>query len=88
MLGVFSDNSNTTALQESLAAVYSVRVAVGIASALSIIGATIVILSYAAFPQLRTTARQLLLNLSVAHFAVVLMYIGGLVENAGRDILL
>ena len=80
--GDFTGNSNAT-LQESLAAIYSVRVAVGIASVLSMFGATSIILSYAAFPQLRTAARQLLLNLSVAHFVVVLTYIGGLVENAG-----
>lgn len=84
---MFPADNSSTAPHESLVAVYSVRVAVGIASTLSMFGATIVILSYAAFPQLRTTARQLLLNLSVAHFVVVLTDIGGLIENAGRIII-
>ena len=67
----------------SVAALYAVRVGVGFCSSLSVLGACAIILSYAAFPELRTTARQLLLNLSITDIVLALARLLGLIENAG-----
>lgn len=48
----------------------SMRIAGGTTAILSILGATLIIFTYAAFKNLRTTARQLLVNLSVADIVV------------------
>lgn len=67
----------------SVGALYALRGAVGLSSSLSILGSCAIILSYAAFEELRTTARQLLLNLSVADIILSLSFLLGLLQNAG-----
>ena len=69
---------------EPLAALYAVRVSVGICSCLSILGACAIVISYAAFPELRTTARQLLLNVSITDIVISLALLLGLIQNAGK----
>ena len=60
------------------------RIGVGICSTLSIVGAFTIILSYSAFPELRTIARQFLLNLSIADLVLSLAFIFGLIQNASK----
>lgn len=67
-----------------IGALYAIRVSVGISSTLSIAGAFAIILSYAAYPELRTIARQQLLNLSIADTILSLAFLLGLIQNAGR----
>lgn len=69
---------------DSIVALYAVRVGVGVCSCLSLLGACAIILSYAAYPELRTVARQLLLNLSIADIVLSLAYLWGLMQNAGE----
>lgn len=69
---------------DSLVALYAVRGGVGVSCCLSVVGAFAIILSYAAFPELRTMARQLLLNLSIADIALSFVYLWGLIQNAGK----
>ena len=57
----------------------SLRVVVGITCLTSIFGASVIILTYAAFRDLRTLARQLLVNLSVADIMVASSHFVGLV---------
>lgn len=73
---------------EAIAALYAVRVSVGISSTLSVLGAFAIILSYAAYPELRTIARQLLLNLSIADILVSLAFLLGLIQNSSKCIYL
>lgn len=68
---------------ESIVALYAVRVGVGVCSSLSVLGACAIILSYAAFPELRTIARQMLLNLSITDILLSLASLLGLIQNAG-----
>ena len=69
---------------EPMAALYTVRVCVGVCSCLSIVGAFAIIISYAAFPELRTTARQLLLNVSITDVLISLALLLGLIQNARK----
>ena len=69
---------------DSLVALYAVRGGVGVSCFLSIVGACAIVISYAAFPELRTLARQLLLNLSIADILLSFVYIWGLLQNAGK----
>jgi len=69
--------------ESPVAALYALRGAVGVCSSLSILGSCAIILSYAAFEELRTTARQLLLNLSIADIINSLFLLFGLFLNAG-----
>lgn len=56
------------------------RIAISTTSVLSIFGATFIILSYIAFPKIRTRARLLLVNLSIADLVLALSsLIGALV---------
>ena len=68
----------------TLGVVIAVRVGVGTSSFLSVLGAVLVIASYAAFRDLRTTSRLLLVNLSVADLTVSVSHLVGLIENIGR----
>ncbi len=68
---------------DSIVALYAVRIGVGLCSGLSILGACAIILSYAAFPELRTVTRQMLLNLSIADIVLSLAFLLGLIQNAG-----
>lgn len=68
---------------ESIIALYAVRIGVGVCSSLSILGSCAIILSYAAYPELRTTARQMLLNVSITDILLSLFYLLGLIQNAG-----
>ena len=70
--------------ESSVAALYALRGAVGLCSSLSILGSCAIILSFAAFVELRTTARQLLLNLSIADIVLSLALLLGLLQNAGK----
>lgn len=70
---------------EPIASLYALRVGVGVCSCLSILGGCAVILSYAAFPELRTTARQLLLNVAISDIVISLALLLGLIQNAGKS---
>ncbi len=70
--------------QSSIVALYAIRVGVGLCSSLSVLGACAIILSYAAFPELRTVTRQMLLNLSIADLLLSLAYLLGLIQNASK----
>lgn len=70
-------------MNDSLVALYAVRAGVGVCSCLSMLGTCAIILSYAAYPELRTTARQMLLNLSLTDILLSLAYLLGLIQNAG-----
>lgn len=72
----------------SLVALFVVRVGVGVCSSLSIVGACAIIISYAAFPELRTVARQLLLNRTVADILLALSFLLGLIQTASEFCLL
>ena len=64
---IHSDPDNGTIFR-LLAYRYSSKILVGTASCLSILGASLIIFTYLAYPELRTTLRQILLNLSIADF--------------------
>ena len=53
----------------------------GTTAVLSVFGASLIIFTYAAFKDLRTTARQLLVNLSVADIIIALSHFVGLLAN-------
>ena len=54
---------------------------VGAACCLSILGASLIIFTYLAFPELRTTLRQILVNLSLADFLAAAANLVGLCIN-------
>ncbi len=56
----------------------AVEVLVGITCVLSILGASLIILTYGAYRELRTTARQLLVNLSVADLILTASHFVGI----------
>lgn len=58
--------------------IVALKITVGTTCLLSIFGASLIILTYVAFRDLRTTARQLLVNLSVADFVVAASHFVGL----------
>ena len=64
--------------------VQAVQVCVGITCVLSALGAALIIFSFAAFKELRTAARQVLLNLSVADIIVAGSHLTGLFLNYER----
>ena len=65
-------------------AVVIYKVAISFTSVLSIIGASFIILSYVAFPKIRTRARQFLVNLSVADLILALSSLIGAIVYYGN----
>ncbi len=55
----------------------SLRIVVIAVCVLSILGASLIILTYVLYKDLRTTARQLLVNLSVANIVIAVSHIAG-----------
>ena len=64
----------------------SLRVVVGITCLLSVLGASLIIFTYAVFKDLRTLARQMLVNLSVADIMIAASHFVGLVARVERFI--
>ncbi|XP_064393999.1 G-protein coupled receptor 157-like [Halichondria panicea] len=64
----------------------AVQVTAGITSILSTLGASLIIFIYIAFRNLRTTARQLLVSLSIADIIVAISHFVGLFANFKRFI--
>ena len=64
--------------------VVAVKVTTGVTCLFSILGASLIIFTYAAFRSLRTVTRQLLVNLSVADILVALFHFLGLYTNYDR----
>ena len=64
--------------------ILALKVAAGTTCILSVLGASLIILTYVAFKDLRTTARQLLVNLSVADILVAGSHFVGLFANFER----
>ena len=64
--------------------ILAVKITVGTTCVLSILGASLIILTYLAFHDLRTTARKLLVNLSVADIVVAASHFVGLFTNYER----
>lgn len=62
----------------------SVKVLTGVASSISIAGACWIIITYFAFKDLQTTARQLLVNLSIADILVASSHFVGVMVNYER----
>ena len=69
---------------ETVGFILTVKITMGITCLLSILGASLIILTYVAFRDLRTTARQLLVNLSVADIIVAASHFVGLLTNYDR----
>ena len=66
--------------------VLALQVVVGTTCVLSIVGAALIILTFLAFKDLRTTARQFLANLSVADVIIAASHLVGLFANYERFI--
>jgi len=66
--------------------VLALQVVVGTTCVLSIVGAALIILTFLAFKDLRTTARQFLANLSVADVIIAASHLVGLFANYERYI--
>lgn len=64
------------------------RITGGITAVLSILGASLIIITYAAYKNLRTTARQLLLNLSIADIIVSGSHFVGILQDYKHDLLI
>ena len=64
--------------------VLAVQITVGTTCVLSVLGAILIILTYVAFRDLRTTARKLLVNLSIADIVVAVSHFVGLFTNYER----
>ena len=64
--------------------IVAVKVIVGTTCVLSVLGASLIVLTYVMFKNLRTTARQLLVNLSVADIFVAGSHFVGLFTNYDR----
>lgn len=64
--------------------VLAVKVIAGTVCLLSILGASLIILTFVAFKDLRTIIRQMLVNLSVANILVALFHFLGLFTNYDR----
>ena len=73
--------SNTTNVTFPDWVLYSVKGVVGAACCLSILGASLIVFTYLAFPELRTTLRQILVNLSIADFLAASANLVGLCIN-------
>ncbi len=81
----FSDVNGSNAVPTTeLAAVITVRVGVGTASALSLFGASLIVHTFLAYRDLRTPARQLLVNLSIADLTVAVSHLVGLFANLSK----
>ena len=79
-------NASTTLTipTETLGFILTLKITVGTTCLLSILGASLIILTYVAFRDLRTTARQLLVNLSVADIIIAASHFVGLLTNYDR----
>ena len=66
--------------------ILAVKLTAGTTSVLSILGASLIIITYVVFPNLRTTARQLLISISIADIIVSLSHLVGLIANFERFI--
>ena len=66
--------------------IVGVKIVTGITCTFSIVGACLVIFTYVAFKDLRTTARQLLVNLCVADILVASSHFVGIIINYERFI--
>ena len=75
---------NTTTPSKLAGFTTAVKACVGITCLLSFLGASLIIFTYVAFKDLRTTARQILVNLSVADILVVTSHFLGLFTNYDR----
>ena len=64
--------------------VLALQITVGTTCVLSVLGASLIILTYVAFRDLRTTARKLLVNLSIADIVVAVSHFVGLFTNYER----
>ena len=64
--------------------VLALQITVGTTCVLSVLGAGLIILTYVAFRDLRTTARKLLVNLSIADIVVAVSHFVGLFTNYER----
>ena len=64
------------------------RITSGITAILSILGASLIVFTYAAYKNLRTTARQLLLNLSIADIIVSGSHFVGILQDYKHDLLI
>ncbi|XP_064393993.1 cyclic AMP receptor-like protein A isoform X3 [Halichondria panicea] len=66
--------------------ILAIQVTAGITSILSTLGASLIIFTYIAFRNLRTTARQLLVSISIADIIVAISHFVGLFANFKRFI--
>ena len=66
--------------------ILAVKLTAGTTSVLSILGASLIIFTYVIFHNLRTTARQLLISISIADIIVSLSHLVGLFANFERFI--
>ena len=78
-----ANTTNPSPLTNSTEILLAIRVGVGTSSSLSLIGAALIVFTFVNYRDLRTTARQLLVNLSIADFMVASSHIVGLLENQG-----
>lgn len=81
---VCSNNQSYPALSDQVILV--TQITASTTCILSIFGASLIIFTYAAFKNLRTTTRQLLVNLSVADLIIALSAFVGLCSNYKRFI--
>jgi len=77
-------NATTRIPIETADYILTVKIVVGTTCLLSILGASLIILTYVAFRDLRTIARQLLVNLSVADIVIAASHFVGLLTNYER----
>ena len=78
-----ANTSNASSVTNSTAIILAIRVGVGTSSSLSLIGSALIIFTFLNYRDLRTTARQLLFNLSICDFMVAASHIVGLLESRG-----
>ena len=64
------------------------RITGGSTAVLSILGASLIIFTYAAYKNLRTTARQLLVNLSIADIIISASHFVGVLQDYKHDLLI
>lgn len=60
------------------------QIAVSVTCVLSILGSSLIVLTYVLYKELRTTARQLLVNLSIADWIVAASHMTGVLTNYKR----
>ncbi len=66
--------------------ILAIKVTAGVTSILSTLGAFLIIFTYISFRNLRTTARQLLVSISIADIIVAISHFVGLLTNFDRFI--